>query len=123
MNVSQIVEVLRKNFPDETIEVRHVPMADTFVKIEADNLHATVTLLMERFDVCHLSTITGEDTGGAIALLYHFWDGQGLTLCTSLSREAPHIPTLTDLIPGADFYEREVHEMLVLQRDFTDHFV
>jgi len=47
-----------------------------------------------------------------IELLYHFWDGGGLTLRTSLPREEPHIATLTDLIPGAAFYEREVSEML-----------
>ncbi|MFO7918812.1 MAG: NADH-quinone oxidoreductase subunit C [Anaerolineae bacterium] len=117
MNVSQIVEALQQNFPDETIEVRDVPMRDTFVELAADDLHAAVTLLMERFDIYHLSTITGEDTGDAIVLFYHFWDGQGLTLCTLLSREAPHIPTLTDLIPGADFYEREVHEMLGVMFD------
>ena len=117
MNISQIVEALQHNLSDESIEVRDVPMADTFVELEAGNLHAAVALLIERFDVHHLSTITGEDTGDAIVLLYHFWDGQGLTLCTSLSRETPRISTLTDLIPGADFYEREVHEMLGVMFD------
>lgn len=112
MNVSKIIEALGEKFPDETIETRQVPADDTFVEMEADDVHAAVTLLMERFDIYHLSTITGEDTGDAIILLYHFWDGRGLTLCTSLPRENPHIPTLTDVIPGADFYEREVHEML-----------
>ncbi|MCG2767772.1 MAG: NADH-quinone oxidoreductase subunit C, partial [Anaerolineae bacterium] len=51
-------------------------------------------------------------TGSEIELLYHFWDGQGLTLRTSLPREEPHIATVVNLIPGAAFYEREVSEML-----------
>jgi NADH:ubiquinone oxidoreductase subunit C len=69
-------------------------------------------LLVERFGIRHLSTITGQDTGSEIQLLYHFWDGEGLTLCTSLPREQACIATLTDLIPGAALYEREVSEML-----------
>jgi NADH-quinone oxidoreductase subunit C len=112
MNVTGILEALRQNLPHESIEVRQVPVDETFVTLQAESIHAAVTLLMERFDVRHLSTITGEDTGDAIVLLYHFWDGQGLTLRTSLGREARSISTLTHLIPGADFYEREVHEML-----------
>ncbi|MFP3896971.1 MAG: NADH-quinone oxidoreductase subunit C [Anaerolineales bacterium] len=121
MNVSQIVKALKEDLSDETIEVQDVPMTDTFVELAADDLHAAVTLLMERFDIYHLSTITGEDTGDTVVLLYHFWDGQGLTLRTLLSREAPHIPTLTDLIRGADFYEREVHEMLGVTFDGYAH--
>ena len=69
-------------------------------------------MLVESFDLRHLSTITGQDTGSEIELLYHFWDGEGLTFRTSLPREDPHIVTLIDLIPGAAFYEREVSEML-----------
>ena len=69
-------------------------------------------LLVERFDLRHLSTITGQDTASEIELLYHFWDRQGLTLRTLLPGQEPHIATVTDLIPGASFYEREVSEML-----------
>ena len=68
--------------------------------------------VVKRFDLRHLSTITGQDTGSAIELLYHFWDDGGLTLRTLLPRDEPHITTLTDLIPGAALYEREVSEML-----------
>lgn len=121
MNVAGILKALRQRLPDETIEVRQVPVDETFVTLQAEHIRAAVALLTERFDVRHLSTITGEDTGDAIVLLYHFWDGQGLTFRTLLSRETPHISTLTDLIPGADFYEREVHEMLGVTFDgYTD---
>jgi NADH-quinone oxidoreductase subunit C len=89
-----------------------VPIDETFVALPAGCVHPATQVLVERFDLRHLSTITGQDTGSEIELLYHFWDGTGLTLRTSLPREEPHIATLTDLIPGAAFYEREVSEML-----------
>ena len=112
MNVDLILNALRGIFPTKTIEAQPVPMDETFVELPPDCIHPAVRLLVERFDLRHLSTITGQDTGSEIELLYHFWDGGGLTLRTSLPREEPHIATLTDLIPGAAFYEREVSEML-----------
>ena len=112
MNVDRILNALREIFPAETIEAQSVPMDETFVELPPDCIPPAVRLLVECFDLRHLSTITGQDTGSEIELLYHFWNGSGLTLRTSLPREEPHIATLTDLIPGAAFYEREVSEML-----------
>ena len=112
MNVDLILNAMRGIFPTKTIEAQPVPMDETFVELPPGCIHPAVRLLVERFDLRHLSTITGQDTGREIELLYHFWDGGGLTLRTSLPREEPHIATLTDLIPGAAFYEREVSEML-----------
>ena len=112
MLMKAILQALRETFPAETIEAQPVPISETFVALSPDCIHRAAQVLVERFDLRHLSTITGQDTGSEIELLYHFWDGGGLTLRTSLPREEPHIATLTDLIPGAAFYEREVSEML-----------
>ena len=112
MNVELVLESLRETFSTELLEPQAVPIDETFVTLPPDCIHAAVQVLVERFDLRHLSAITGEDTGGEIVLLYHFWDGHGLTLRTSLPRQEAHSATLTDLIPGAAFYEREVSEML-----------
>ena len=112
MNVDLILEKLQESLPAETLEPQRVPIDDTIVELAQGSIHLAVQVLMEHFGLRHLSTITGQDTGSEIELLYHFWDGCGLTLRTSLPRERPHIATLTDLIPGAAFYEREVSEML-----------
>lgn len=112
MNVELVLEILREHFPTDPLEPRLVPMDDTVVTLTPENLRPAVQTLIDRFDLRHLSTITGIDTGTEIELLYHFWDGEGLTLRTVLPREGSHIVTLIDLIPGAAFYEREVSEML-----------
>ncbi|RLC67232.1 MAG: hypothetical protein DRI48_02830 [Chloroflexi bacterium] len=117
MDINAVVAALRRACPDRDIESRAAPVADTFVTLPPDCVPAAVALLIEQFDVYHLSTITGQDTGTEIELLYHFWGGSGLTLRTHLPREHPHIATMTDLIPIADFYEREVWEMLGVEFD------
>jgi len=97
---------------EEDLCVREVPTDDTWVTLPAVCIHAAVQELIEEFGVRHLSTITGQDTGTGVQLLYHFWERHGLTLCVELPYLDPHIASLTDLIPGAAYYEREVAEML-----------
>ena len=112
MNVEAVLQALRETFSAESIEAQALPVDETLVALPPNCIHRAVEVLVERFDLRHLSTITGQDTGSAIELLYHFWDDGGLTLRTSLPRDEPHITTLTDLVPGAALYEREVCEML-----------
>ncbi len=117
--IDEISQALREAFPDEAIETQAAPIDETFISLSPDNIKAAVQILIERFDIHHLSTISGQDADEGIALLYHFWDGSGLTLRTRLPHETPAIATLTDLIPGAAFYEREIWEMLGV--DFEGH--
>lgn len=59
----------------------------------------------------HLSTITGQALGDAIELLYHCWLDQGVTLRVTLPLTLAEVPSLTPLLPGAGWYEREVQEL------------
>ena len=111
MRIKRMLESLQSTFPDTPLSVETWPGDETVVTLALEHTHGAVEMLIERFGLHHLSTITGEDSGDDIVLLYHFWDGRGLTLRTTLPREGPHIRTLTDLVPGALFYEREVSEM------------
>jgi NADH:ubiquinone oxidoreductase subunit C len=108
----EILATLQAAFPDDRFAVEGKPVDDTFLILAAEKVHPVVALLMDKFDIYHLSTITGDDIGNGVRLLYHFWSGYGITLSTLLPYDALSIPTLIDLIPGAAFYEREIQEML-----------
>ena len=112
MNVERCLAQIREACPSHELQVYSLPMDETVVELPAAYLKPVVTALVEQGTVSHMSTITGQDMGDAIELLYHFWEGSGLTLRTSLPRYESTIPSLTDLIPGASFYEREIAEML-----------
>lgn len=106
------LEVLQEACATPVLDAYRVPVDDLVVTLPADGLKQAVKVLMEIFEMHHLSTITGQHTPEGIELLYHFWEGQGLTLRTRLPHDEARIASLTDLIPGAAFYEREVAEML-----------
>jgi len=108
----QLIAALQRDLPDLALEPRHLPINDTVLTIPAESLTAVSHLLVQTHDFYHLSTITGLDTGSEIELLYHFWHKVGITLRVVLSYEALLVDSLTKLIPGALFYEREIAEML-----------
>jgi NADH-quinone oxidoreductase subunit C len=87
---------------------------DETVCIPVEQLHAVINVLRGHFGIYHLSAITAqerESQPGEIELIYHFWHGKGLSLLISLPVDAPEVPSIIDMIPGADFYEREAAEM------------
>jgi Ni,Fe-hydrogenase III large subunit/NADH:ubiquinone oxidoreductase subunit C len=107
-----IAAALRRTFPGADVTSESGLLGETFVALPSQRLHRAVGLLVEQFGVRHLSTITAQDVGDDIELLYHFWAGEGLTLRTVLPKSEEHIATITDLVTGASFYEREAAEML-----------
>lgn len=112
MDRDAVVRALRQALGNAVGPARALPLDDVLLPLELGALREAADLLVSRCGVWHLSTITGLDDGEGILLLYHFWHRGGLTLSVRLPYEAPTAPTLTDLIPGAVFYEREVAEML-----------
>ena len=113
MQIEALLEALHDVRPeDEAPSTEALPDDETVIAVPAGCLPQAVGVLAERFGVYHLSTITGQEMEAGIELLYHFWDGHGITLRVLLDEDAPVIETVTDQIPGAAFYEREVAEML-----------
>jgi Ni,Fe-hydrogenase III large subunit/Ni,Fe-hydrogenase III component G len=100
----------------QAIQVRVVPIDDVWITLPVDCIYPAVEMLVEQLGIYHLSTISARHvttiSTPSIEVLYHFWHGSGLTLRFMLPDAKPSIPTVTDLIPGAAFYEREVAEML-----------
>ncbi|MBI3152199.1 MAG: NADH-quinone oxidoreductase subunit C [Chloroflexi bacterium] len=86
------------------------------VEIEASDLPSATAALMDN-QWGYLSAITPTDLGkevNKLELLYHFCEGAAITsLRIYLPREdQPDVPTISDQIPVASFFERELGEML-----------
>jgi membrane-bound hydrogenase subunit beta len=86
---------------------------DLWIVVERDAFHRAVEHLCAEYEP-HLSVISGDDLGDALALNYHFSVGWGerygeatLTLRTVLPKSDLTVPTITDLLPGAQTSERE----------------
>ncbi len=74
-----------------------------------------VKLLNEKMGVNYIGTITGLDTGAGFEVKYHFEDASRAVLFTitvALPSENAELNTITPIIPGAIYYERELVDVL-----------
>ncbi|HAF61532.1 MAG TPA: hypothetical protein DCK95_04325 [Anaerolineaceae bacterium] len=86
-----------------------IPTEEHVLQILPTQLLSVVAKLGE-YGVWHLSTITCLQDERFI-LLYHFWCFGNLTLRIELEPDDLRVPSICPLIPGAEYYEREVQEM------------
>ena len=107
-----VIPTLQETFSRYIRELQTMPVDETVLVVSTDGVRKIVGHLVEALGITHLSTITGQEVDEGIELLYHFWHGSGLTLRTVLPFDRLELATVTDVIPGAAFYEREIVEML-----------
>jgi NADH:ubiquinone oxidoreductase subunit C len=90
---------------------------DVALKNPAELVPMVVALRVKRLG--YLSAITGLDLGpeaNALEVLYHFCAAAAIiTLRVRLPREGASVATLSDIIPGAEVFERELSEMFGVQ--------
>lgn len=110
---NEIVEKLKNFLKENLVRATVLRERRIFVYIKKDVLKEAVEYLVKDLKFKHLSTITGVDLGGKIEVIYHLaYEGSiVLSIRLTVSEENPSVPTITDLIPGAVLYEREVHDL------------
>ena len=102
---------------------------DATFEIAAGHLPAILKMIDKVFGCYHLSAITAQQRDGeeeCFEVLYHFWHGTGFSLRMQLPLIKPELPSMISILPGADFYEREVAEMFGITftgREETPHLL
>jgi membrane-bound hydrogenase subunit beta len=111
---NEIAEKLKDFLKENLVNLTIPKKRRIFVYIKKDALKDAVKYLVKNLKFKHLSTITGVDLGKEIEVMYHLaYKGSiELSLGLTVPKNKPSVPTVTDLIPGAVLYEREVHELL-----------
>jgi len=106
------VDVLKKNLEDAILEFRVPKPRKAYVLLKPERHRNAISLLLKQVENAELSTITGTDLGNEIELNYHMVCGGTITIKCRIPREKPVIRTITDILPGANLYEREVFDLL-----------
>ncbi len=138
MTVDRVLDTLRSSageaLTDPELRSRTVGVArpqeiqEVWAGISGEALVPAVQALADVAPI-HLSVISGRDAGEAIELLYHLTVGYGteggevlVTLRLMLPKTALRVPSLCELIPGAETTEREKREFLGVEFDgITDN--
>lgn len=109
----EIVERLKKKIGSENLTGYEIPRARRiWFSVRKEKLVDAITHLVGEGFV-HLSTITGLESEKGLEVIYHL-NRKGLeaSLKVEVLVKQPVLPTITQVIPGAILYEREVHDLL-----------
>ncbi|HOL17436.1 MAG TPA: NADH-quinone oxidoreductase subunit C [Bacillota bacterium] len=111
-----ILADLCAQFPDEVSGAVSTRPGRAWAEVSKEALHRVVEFLLGCDDKAYLSTITAVDAQEEFQVLYHFWaGGTEVTLRVKLDHNNPVVPTIMDLAPGANFYEREIHDLMGIE--------
>ena len=93
-----------------------------YFNVENENVHDVVEYLFNKMG-CRLSTATATELYKGIEVLYHFsHDDTGVYYCPRIimtDKENPQMNSITPIVRGAEWIEREMAEMYGI--DFDGH--
>jgi len=83
------------------------------VKTTPDRVRDAITVSQVMLGCDRLVTISALDHGTTFELLYHLIGPHRIiiSLSVSLPRDRPSSPTVSDLLPPAGIYERQIHDL------------
>jgi len=115
----EIVKYLRKKLKENLINYSVPRERRGYVRIKPAALTKAVKTFSEKYHP-RFMTISAVDHGIDMELLYHFdVDGNVVTLQTTITKEKNEIDTITDLMPAAQFIEREINDLFGVK--FLNH--
>ena len=114
MDKKELIENIKNHFPDEVIDGKIIKEKRITVDIKprailkvAEHLYKNLRL---RFIIA-----SGFHTKKGFEIMYHFSDdetGNIINIHVVLPKEKPEIETLANMFSGANWIEREIHEIL-----------
>ena len=108
-----IIEEIKNRYGDK-VEIFEKSKSRVFVNAAQPETKEIVSWLFRDMKA-RFSIITGIDVRIGVELIYHMsFDGQGVLVSVRTQVPKPELvmPTLTDVVEGANWIEREIHEML-----------
>ena len=104
----------------DNIQIKRNFLGKATIILESTSIKDAIVKLIKKDNNLGISAITGIDLDKTIGLLYHLRTSEGIiTLKTEVQKNKPVISSITDIIPGANFHEREAADLFGVI--FKDH--
>ncbi|MEA3506006.1 MAG: NADH-quinone oxidoreductase subunit C [Elusimicrobiota bacterium] len=112
--MKETLDIIKKNLGKKILDIKIHNEKRVYIEISSGDIRPAAEFMFNRLK-CRFAIATGTDERDYLEILYHFlFDRKGIffTLRTKLDPEAPEIDTLTDIITGTKWIERELHELM-----------
>ncbi len=112
-----LIEELKEELDRDLLDFYIQRKRRVFIRIDKDANRKVARLLKERYNG-FLCVISSVDAGEDLELVYHFAiDGEkgkqiNINVTAATPKNIPEMKTITDIIPGASYPEREAQDMI-----------
>ncbi|MFA4645720.1 NADH-quinone oxidoreductase subunit C [Pyrococcus kukulkanii] len=116
----EFVEIVKQKFPDVSVVIKENKWGRkrVWINVPRESFRDFMKFLREYDEDAHYSIAIGEDVGEAIDFSIHFLlkyeDAPAISLIvkTSVPKDDPVLPDISDIFPISLQFEREVMEMI-----------
>lgn len=118
MTQEEIFNSLKSKFNESIIEYKTDPAGDPLIFVAPDKIEEVCIFLRddEQFKFDYLSCLSGIDSGNNILSVVYNLDSFKLnhkvTLKVNVTRDNPHVKTVSTVWLTADWHEREAYDMI-----------
>jgi len=117
----EILAKIKEKFSWQILNIFEKSLRRAYIDLKPENIKEIVEFIFRRLRA-RFVIVSAVDTRNAIEILYHFsFDSVGkiITLRTKIDKENPEIESITPIIKGAEWIEREIYELLGVR--FKNH--
>jgi len=117
----EILAKIKEKFSWQILNIFEKSPQRAYVDLKPENIKQVVEFIFRRLEA-RFVIASGIDIPDGIEILYHFsFDSVGkiVTLRAKIDKENPEIESITPIIKGAEWIEREIYELLGVR--FKNH--
>jgi Ni,Fe-hydrogenase III large subunit/NADH:ubiquinone oxidoreductase subunit C len=119
-SVEDILTTISNKLEEKTLQTQTTQLGKISVRVNPGIHRDILKTLLEKDESTGISAITGVDLDETIEIMYHVrTHGAIVTIRTQVPKKDSQIKTITDILPGANFHEREVADLFGIT--FEDH--
>lgn len=117
----EILAKIKGKFSWQILNIFEKSPRRVYIDVNPENIKQITEFILRGLGA-RFAIASAVDTRNAIEILYHFsFDSVGkiVTLRTKIDKENPEIESITPIIKGAEWIEREIYELLGVR--FKNH--
>nr|MDO8100225.1 NADH-quinone oxidoreductase subunit C [Candidatus Njordarchaeota archaeon] len=113
---NSMVEEIKKFLGEDLIEGKVQRPRRIYLKVKPGAHRKAIQYMKDNWGLYHISTISGLDLGNNLEVVFHL-NARNIevNLRAEIPRNKAKIDTITDLLPGSNLYEREVHDLFGIE--------
>jgi NADH:ubiquinone oxidoreductase subunit C len=119
MTDQERLDSLKGALGGDILEITNPARRRFFITVDRAKIAAVLTTLRDRLGITYVAAISGVDEGDAFEILYHLAEPAlgNVNVRIKIPKGDPHVASVTPVLPGAIYYERELQDMFGLVVD------